>query len=196
MMFPTDILRAALHCVADENEPRKYLRGVYITPTHVKATDGRALVMMEHGDKSADIDAVFIVHGDIPTEAEGTCIECLDDGWLAIHYVSIDENQATRIGCNRLELVECCYPDFSKLLPAEADPCDEMPMFAARLLALPYLMFGSAFGPVKFKPYGKKGPCQLILDPVADHLYGNPFLVIMPLRDNAFELCAEVLNEN
>lgn len=192
MMFPTDILRASLHCVADKNEPREYLRGVYITPTHIKATDGRAAVMMEHGDKT-DIDAVFIVHGDIPAEAEGTCIESFDDGWLAIHYVSIDENQATRIGCNRLELVECCYPDFSKLLPAEAEPCDEMPMFAARLLALPYLMFGSSFGPVKFKPYSKTGPCQLLLDPATNHLYGNPFLMIMPLRDNAFELCAEVL---
>ncbi|WP_447874445.1 hypothetical protein [Serratia fonticola] len=196
MMFPTDILRAALHCVADENEPREYLRGVYITSTHIKATDGRAAVMMEHGDESADIDAVFIVHGDIPAEADGTFIESLDDGWLAIHYEATGGDDIRWVGCNRLELVECRYPDFSKLLPAEAEPCDEMPMFAARLLALPHLMFGSAFGPVKFKPYGKTGPCQLILDPVADHLYGNPFLVIMPLRDNAFELCAEVLNEN
>ncbi|QIP93105.1 hypothetical protein [Serratia fonticola] len=120
MMFPTDILRAALHCVADESEPREYLRGVYITPTHIKATDGRAAVMMEHGDDTADIDAVFIVHGDIPDEAEGTEVGTFDGAWYAIHYVSIDEDQATRVGCNRLELVECRYPDFSKLLPAEA----------------------------------------------------------------------------
>ncbi len=49
MFIPTDILRAALLCVAGEKETREYLKGVYITPTHIKATDGRALVMMEHG---------------------------------------------------------------------------------------------------------------------------------------------------
>ncbi|QDL31277.1 hypothetical protein [Serratia liquefaciens] len=195
MMFPTDILRAALHCVASKNEPREYLQGVHITPTHIEATDGRAAVMMEHGDEYCDIDAVFIVHGDIPAEADGTCIESLDDGWLAIHYVSVDENKANRIGCNRLQMVECRYPDFSKLLPVEPEPCDEMPMFSSRLLALPNLMFDSGFVPVKFKPYGKSAPCQLILDPATNHLFGNPFLVIMPLHDNAFDLCAEVLNE-
>lgn len=26
-------------------------------------------------------------------------------------------------------------------------------------------------------------------------MYGNPFMVIMPLRDNAFELLGEVLND-
>jgi hypothetical protein len=70
-----------------------------------------------------------------------------------------------------------------------------MPTFSAKLLALPHLMFGSNFGPVKFKPYGKKAPCVLQLDPATNHLYGNPLLVIMPLADNAFELVAEVLNE-
>lgn len=190
MFFPTDILRAALHCVAGDDEPREYLKGVYITRLFIKATDGRALVTMVHGAVT-DIDAVFRVHGDIPTDAEGTEIMVINDQWVAAHY--FDDGRPA--GHNELEVIEGGYPDFDKLLPDEPEPCDELPMFSAKLLALPYLMFGSNFGPVKFKPYGKTGPCVLLLDPMTEHLYGSPLLVIMPLRDNAFELCAEVLNE-
>lgn len=89
MLIPTDILRAALCCVAAENEQRTYLQGVYITPTHIKATNGRAAVMMEHG-ADTDIDAVFLVSGVIPDDAEGTLFQLLDDGWVAIHF---DENK-------------------------------------------------------------------------------------------------------
>ncbi|MFH2376631.1 hypothetical protein ABK675_07315 [Hafnia paralvei] len=190
MFISTDILRAALCCVATENEQRTYLQGVYITPTHIKATNGRAAVMMEHG-ADTEIDAVFLVSGVIPDDAEGTLITQTNGEWYAAH-MSDDE---TIIGYSELKLVAGRYPDFAKLLPEKPEPCTELPMFAAQLLALPYLMFRSGFGPVKFKPYGKTAPCQLILDPVTNHLYGNPFLVIMPLYDNAFELCAEVLNE-
>ncbi|OVZ88429.1 hypothetical protein CBW54_09205 [Yersinia kristensenii] len=192
MFITTDILRAALLCVAGEKETREYLKGVYITPTHIKATNGRALVMMEHGcEVGADIDGVFIVRGNIPADAEGTIIMKMDGAWYATHM----REDETPIGYNELELLDCQYPDFSKVLPPEPEPCEEFPMFNARLLALPYLMFGHGFGPVKFKPYGKGAPCQLLLDPATNHLYGNPFLVIMPLHDNAFELCQEVLNE-
>lgn len=191
MFIPTDILRAALLCVAGEKETREYLKGVYITPTHIKATDGRALVMMEHGCTDADIDGVFIFNADIPDDAEGTIIMKMDDTWYAIHILE-DE---TPIAGDKIELIDCQYPDFSKVLPPEPEPCEEFPMFNARLLALPHLMFGHGFGPVKFKPYGKGAPCQLLLDPATNHLYGNPFLVIMPLHSNAFELCQEVLNE-
>lgn len=192
MIFPTDILRAALHCVASESEPREYLQGVYITPTHIEATDGRAAVMMEHG-ADTDIDAVFLVKGEIPGSAEVTIIKHMDEGWMAIHS---DENKEF-VGFCELTLLDYRYPDFSKILPAEPEPCDELPMFSAHLLALPYLMFGFEIGftAVKFKPSGKGGPCQLILDPGINRLYGNPILVIMPLRDNAFDLWAEVMNE-
>lgn len=189
MIFPTDILRAALCCVADEKEDRTYLQGVYITPTHIFATDGRAAVRMEHG-ADTDIDAVFMVKGEIPASAEGTLIHLYDDGWMAIH---IDENSEP-VGSCELEEIECRYPDFDKLLPSTAKACDELPAFAARLLALPAQMFKSGFVPVKFSPCGKAQPCQLVLDAVTNHLYGNPLLLIMPLSDNAFELCEEVLN--
>ncbi len=190
MLFPTDILRAALCCVAGAKEEREYLKGVYITPTQIKAFNGAAAVAMDHG-ADTDIDAVFLVKGDIPASAEGTLIQFCNDGWIATH---IDENER-HVGSSRLTHVGCRFPDFSKLLPERAESSDELPMFSARLLALPYQMFTSGYGPVRFKPHGKTGPCQLLLDPVTNHMYGNPFLVIMPLDENAFELCQGVLNE-
>lgn len=189
MFFPTDILRAALHCVAGENETREYLKGVHITPTHIKATDGRALVMMEHRAKT-NINAVFVVHGKISPNAEGTFIENTDGAWVAIH---VDENMKT-VGTSNLEKMDCCYPDFTKLLPPKPEPWEEVPIFSARLLALPQLMFGTGL-PVKLKPYGSSAPCLVMIDPATSRFYGNPFLVIMPMHDNAFEICRKVFDE-
>jgi hypothetical protein len=193
MFIHTDLLRAALCCVADENEKRRYLQGVHITPTHIEATNGSAAVSMEHGTVT-ELNAVFIVHGEIPGNADGTIIEIFDGSWFALHYEAIGEDEQRLVGSNDLERIECRYPDFTRLLPDEPEPCTEIPMFSSRLLALPERMFRRSV-PVKFKSYGKSAPCQLLVDPVTVHFYGNPLLLIMPLHDNAFELCAEVLNE-
>lgn len=193
MFIHTDLLRAALCCVADENEKRRYLQGVHITPTHIEATNGCAAISMEHGTET-ETNSVFIVHGEIPDDADGTVIEILGGSWFAMHYEAIGDDEQRFVGSNDLERIECHYPDFSRLLPDEPQPCAEIPMFSSHLLALPDRMFGRSV-PVKFKSYGKSAPCQLLVDPVTVHYYGNPFLLIMPLRDNTFELCEEVLNE-
>ncbi|EEP9438273.1 hypothetical protein HCO87_003107 [Salmonella enterica subsp. enterica serovar Reading] len=193
MFIDTDLLRAALCCVADETEVRSYLRGVRITPTHIQATNGKTAVSMEHG-ADTDINGVFIVHGDIPENADGTEIGTFDGELFAIHYESVSDDEEERVGCNRLEIVECRYPDFDKLLPAEPEPCDEPPIFASHLLALPCRMLGIST-PVKLKPYGKTAPCLVIVDPMTAMVYGNPFLVIMPMHENVFDLCEGVMNE-
>ncbi|HAF2407443.1 TPA: hypothetical protein G9E90_002744 [Salmonella enterica] len=192
MFIDTDLLRAALCCVADETEVRSYLRGVHITPTHIQATNGKAAVSMEHG-ADTNINGVFIVHGDIPDNADGTEIGTFDGEWFAIHFESVSDDEEERVGCNRLKVVECRYPDFDKLLPTEPEPCDELPIFASHLLALPCRMFGDT--PVKLKPYGKAAPCQVIVNPMTAELYGNPFLIIMPMHENVFELREGVINE-
>lgn len=188
MFIHTDILRAALCCTAGENESRDYLKGVRITPTHIQACNGIACVSMEHGEKS-EIDAVFLFDGAIPDHAEGTFIDLLDDGWMAIH---VDEFEKA-VGSSALTKVECRYPDFSKLLPKGAEPINEIPLFSSGVLDLPFRMFGPAV--LKLKPYGKTAPCQVILDPVISKFYGNPFMVIMPLREDAFEQITEVLSD-
>lgn len=188
MLIHTDILRAALCCVADESEVRKYLRGVNITPTHIQACSGIAMVSMEHGDNT-EIEGVFLFDGEIPDSAEGTYINLFDDGWMAIH---IDEFEHP-VGSTKLTKIECRYPDFNKLLPPEPESFNELPMFSSSLLELPFRMFGKSV--VKFKPFGKTAPCQILLDPVVSEFFGNPFMVMMPLREDAFEQVAEVLNE-
>ncbi|HHH1341049.1 TPA: hypothetical protein ACPZRY_004143 [Yersinia enterocolitica] len=136
MFIPTDILRAALLCVAGEKETREYLKGVYITPTHIKATDGRALVMMEHGcEVGNDIDGVFVFDGDIPdeaVEAEMTAIIADGGNWYAVHY---DENEKPIVQtcwnysiANIQISVRCCHQIQGRVknfpcLPLNCWPC-------------------------------------------------------------------------
>ena len=69
MFIHTDLLRAALCCVADQKEERRYLQGIHITHTHIQATNGHVCVSMEHGADNA-VEGVFMVNGAIPEEAE------------------------------------------------------------------------------------------------------------------------------
>jgi len=191
MFFPTNILRAALCCVADDKETREYLKGVYITPTHIKATNGWAAVMMEHGAET-DIDGVFIVHGEIPVSAEGTAILQMKGKWYASH---LNEDEEV-VGYNALDHIESKYPDFSKIMPADADLTHELPMFSVKALSLPHRMFGDGTGVVRFKPTGKSAPCLLVLDPIINRFFGNPLLVIMPVKEETFDMLQGVIDEN
>ncbi|WP_052130759.1 hypothetical protein [Erwinia typographi] len=191
MFIHTDLLRAALCCVADEKEERGYLRGVHITPTHIQATNGHACVSMEHGADNP-IEGVFIINGTIPDEAEGTFIKPLYGTLVAEHVT--EDNQV--IGRSNLDLVLCRYPDFSKLLPATPEPSDLLPIFQAKYLALPQQMFGKDFiVAVMLKSWGHEKPCQLIFDKAVNQLYGNPFVVIMPMRPQTFERLEAAFDE-
>jgi hypothetical protein len=185
MFIYTDLLRAALCCVASQDEKRKQLRGVHITPTHIQATNGIAAVSMAH-DSKTEIDAVFIVHGEIPASAEGTVFQQIGSQWIASHM----DDYERPVGHNELELVDGKFPDIEKLLPTEEEPCTEFPPFAAELLALPYRMFGKEFTsmPVKFKLFGPEKPCQVLFNVAINSFYGDPVLVIMPMKSTVFEL--------
>lgn len=186
MFIYTDLLRAALCCVASQEDKRKILQGVHITPTHIQATNGIAAVSMAH-DTKTDMDAVFILHGDIPAAAEGTVFQQVGSQWIAVH---MDDNERPA-GHNELELVEGKFPDLSKLLPTEVEPCKNFPPFSAELLALPYRMFSSAI--VEFRLYGPEKPCQVLFDKAVSNFYGDPLLVIMPMRHDALELMRGVV---
>ncbi|PKH20203.1 hypothetical protein CIG19_18800 [Enterobacterales bacterium CwR94] len=192
MFIHTDLLRAALCCVADSKEERRYLQGIHITSTHIQACNKIACVSMEHGDKNP-FEGVFIVIGMIPPEAEGTFINLVNETVVAMHVT--EDNQV--VGRNILEPVECQYPNFSNLLAGEPEPISGMPIFKSRLLALPDLMFGPSLGVVVvgFKSWGKDKPCQLIFDKAVNHLFGNPMMVIMPMTESAFELIEEAFDE-
>ena len=185
MFIYTDLLRAALCCTASQEDTRKILRGVHITPTHIQATNGIAAVSMSHGSKT-EIEGVFILHGDIPVSAEGTVFQKIGSQWIAAHL----DDYERPVGHNELELVEGKFPDLGKLLPTEEEPCSEFPIFAAELLALPYRMFGKEFTsmPVNFKLFGPEKPCQVLFNVAVNTFYGDPVLVIMPMKSTVFEL--------
>lgn len=185
MFIYTDLLRAALCCVAGPDEKRKILRGVHITPTHIQATNGIAAVSMKH-DSKTEVEGVFILHGNIPANADGTVFQQIGNQWIAAHM----DDYERPVGHNELELVEGKFPDLAKLLPTEEEPCNEFPPFAAELLALPYRMFGNEFAsmPVNFKLFGPEKPCQVLFNVAVNSFYGDPLLVIMPMKSTVFEL--------
>lgn len=190
MFIYTDLLRAALCCVASLEDSRKILRGVNLTPTHIQATNGIAAVSMMH-DSKPEMEGVFILHGDIPASAEGTVFQHVGSQWIACHM----DDYERPVGHNELELVEGKFPDLSKLLPTEEIPCTELPPFAAELLALPYRMFGKEFSstPVKFKFFGPELPCQILLADSISGFFGNPVLVIMPMKSTVFDLLSKAM---
>lgn len=192
MFIHTDFLRAALCCVADYKEERRYLQGVNITSTHIQATNGHAFVSMEHGCV-VDHEGVFIIHGEIPETAEGTLIRPVGSHWVASHV----NEQETVVGHNEVERIEATFPDLSKLLVGEPEPFETIPTFQAKYLALPHLMFGrdTNFVPVQFKSWGKEKPCQLMFDKTLNYMYGNPLLIIMPMTDDTFEKLGQAFDE-
>ncbi|WP_210496291.1 hypothetical protein [Pantoea ananatis] len=192
MFIHTDFLRAALCCVADQKEERRYLQGVNITSTHIQACNGHAFVSMEHGCV-ADVHGVFIIHGDIPGNAEGTLIQLVNEQWIASHM----GEDSSWVGHNEVEYIDVKYPDLSKLIAGEPEPCDSMPIVQAKYLALPYLMFSrdTNFIPVKFLSRGKGKPLQVLFDKSINYLYGNPQLIIMPMTEDTFERLEQSTNE-
>lgn len=192
MFIYTDLLRAALCCVASQEDSRKLLRGVHITPTHIQATNGIAAVSMKH-DAKPKMEGVFILHGDIPASAEGTVFQQIGSQWIAVHM----DDYERPVGHNELELVEGKFPDLGKLLPTEEAPCSEFPPFGAELLALPYRMFGKEFAsmPINFKLFGPEKPCQVLFNVAVNSFYGDPMLVIMPMKSTVFELHRKAMEE-
>lgn len=185
MFIYTDLLRAALCCVANQEEKRKILRGVHITSTHIQATNGIAAVSMKH-DSKPEMKGVFILHGDIPASAAGTVFQQVGSQWFAVHM----DDYERPLGHNELELVEGSFPDLGKVLPTDEEPCAVLPPFAAELLALPYRMFGKEFAstPVIFKLFGPEKPCQVLFNAAINSFYGDPVLIIMPMKSTVFEL--------
>ncbi|ARF51132.1 hypothetical protein [Pantoea stewartii] len=192
MFIHTDFLRAALCCVADQSEERCYLQGVNITGTHIQACNGHAFVSMEHGCV-ADVKGVFIIHGDIPGNAEGTLIQLVNEQWIASHMAE----DSSWVGHNEVEFLESKYPDLSKLIAGEPESCDTLPILQAKYLALPYMMFSrdTNFIPVKFVSRGKGKPLQVLFDKSINYLYGNPQLIIMPMTEDTFERLEHSTNQ-
>ncbi|WP_338803619.1 hypothetical protein WDV76_16165 [Xenorhabdus griffiniae] len=197
MIIDTNLLRAALVCVAKEEQAEKHpgLTGVHITRQHIEATNGHVLVRMELKEGSGaffddndptDIDLTVRFCGDIPEKACFTEIT-FNNKARAIH---LDEDNKA-FSFTRLEVIKGRFPDLDKAIPTEKR--DVIPCLRLEYLAYPYLMFrnGVAF----MEPSGMEAPCRFRFSPFTNRLYGNPIFIVQPLYENAFEIAEQQLRE-
>ncbi|PHM31332.1 hypothetical protein [Xenorhabdus innexi] len=197
MIIDTDLLRAALVCVAKEEQAKKHpgLTGVHITRQHIEATNGNVVVRMEliegkgaffDESDATNFDLVIRFCGDIPKEACFTEIQFGDEP-RAIH---LDDDNAA-FSFTRLEIINGRFPDLDKVIPTEKQSV--MPYFRLEYLAYPYLMFRK--GIVLIEPSGMEAPCRFRFSALTNELYGNPIFIALPVYKDAFELAEQRLRE-
>ncbi|PHM58934.1 bacteriophage protein [Xenorhabdus stockiae] len=198
MIIDTDLLRAALVCVAKGEQAEKHpgLTGVHITRQHLEATNGHVLVRMELTEHSGtffddndadDLNLVIRFCGDIPEQACFTEI-ILGDEVRAIHLDKSNEI----FSFTRLEIIKGRFPDLDKTIPTEKQ--DVMPLFSAEYLSYPAQMFkGSAS--VLIEPSGMNAPCRFRFCSFTNRIYGNPVFVVFPIHESIFELAEQKVKE-
>ncbi|WP_347254352.1 hypothetical protein [Leminorella grimontii] len=182
MKIKSAMLRAALVCVA-KDDPRYYLNGIHITSKYIEATNGHVALRLEHGiNTRRNIIIQFI--GRIPARAETTEL-AFGKSLLATHY---DANEQ-RVGFTAIKLLDGRFPDMDRVIPTTVDHSIN-PVVQAGLLSYPEKMFGREreFIPMQLLPSGKESAVTIKFDRAINRMYGNPKFVVMPCRDNAFDV--------
>ncbi|TDB44027.1 hypothetical protein [Photorhabdus luminescens] len=181
MIIDTNLLRAALVCVAKEERAEKYpgLTGVHISRKYIEAANGHVAVRMEH-NIDTDIDLIIRFDGDIPEAAENTKID-LEGGSKAFHY----DEDGRLFGFNNLKILNGRFPDFVKIIPTEKQ--DVMPFFRTEYLSYPSQMFDGV-GTMIMEPSGMKTACRFRFCPLTNKYYGNPVFIVMPCPEDIFEV--------
>ncbi|MDE9554321.1 hypothetical protein KKJ06_02440 [Xenorhabdus bovienii] len=195
MLIASDLLRAALVCVAKGTSADKHpqISGVHITRKHLEATNGHALVRMEltenviDFDDDTDVDLIIRFCGDIPEEACFTDI-LLGDEPKAFHLG--EDNKV--FSFTRLEIIDRRFPDLDKTIPTEKQ--NVMPYFGAKYLAYPSLMFKGS-GSVLMEPSGMETACRFRFCAFTNRIYGNPVFVVLPVHKDIFELAEQKVRE-
>lgn len=184
MILETDLIRAALQVKADASEPREFLRCIHINEKHIEATDGKALVRMEHG-QAVNVDILVNFTQEIPAEAEFSQF-VLTEKPFVIHYNDAEEV----IAYSYIELINSKYPQFDNVIPDSVT--DKMPLIQSKLLALPYLLFEC--GAIGIQVSSKNSAVQFIFDALTNYRYGNPLLIVMPTYSDYFTEVQKILD--
>ncbi|MGS3467593.1 hypothetical protein ACB303_16205 [Citrobacter farmeri] len=187
MIIQSKLIRAALVCAA-KNDVRYYLNGVHITSKYIEATNGHVALRMEHGIRTKK-NIIIQFEGPVPAKAETTELVFNKEAF-AIHRDACER----RISITGIKLVNGRFPDLERVIPKEVD-FGINPVIQAEYLGYPEKMFGRErkFIPVQLRPSIEHGAVRIKFDPVIDATYGNPELVVMPCRDDAFKVVGEHL---
>lgn len=185
MIIQSKLLRAALVCAA-KNDVRYYLCGLHITPKHIEATNGHVALRMEHGIRTKK-NIIVQFEGPVPAKAETTELVFNKEAF-AIHRDAFD----CRISITGIRLIDGGFPDMERVIPKKFN-LSIHPAILAEYLSYPEKMFGRDRKniPVQLRPSCEHGAVRIQFDPVINSIYGNPAFVVMPCRDDAFNVVKE-----
>lgn len=183
MLFKSNMLWIALTVTSEVNPKRPQLKNtIHITSWHVESTNGAVCIRMEHGIPiNEDVDTTVRFFDEIPEAAEFSELR-FDGEHRVIHY----DGNKTEIACDRIELVNCRYPDIDKAICDEVS--DKLPCIGPEHLALPYILFGDYAIVIRLHPSGEKTPVRVEFDAYVNEEFGNPLLLIMPRYPDSFEV--------
>ena len=163
------LLECASAFAAGKNEPRHYLKAVLIrnvdTDCHIVAADGHKLAKIVIKDYQTDLPERLIV-------------QSIKDAIKVKNFCMLSEDKESK---------DSQYPDYTRLMPAESETCEGLPVINASYLA----DMSAAYVRVLKKLYGCKfaGLKLKAINKDKGNLFGNDIaanvsidFVIMPMR--------------
>lgn len=185
MKIKSRLLAAAQHCQA-KNDVRYYLNGIRITRKHIWATNGHVAIQMDHSQRVRNPITINI-NGKVPSKAMWTKFSFGKDGkkdGLAKHYDSF----GFLISVHTIDVIDGKYPDLSRdglfgdmdLFSFE----NPMPAMNSEYMSLPKKLFPKdKFCAVRPAPRESINESVLfVFGDFVKHEYGDPKLIVMPMR--------------
>ncbi|CDG20657.1 conserved protein of unknown function [Xenorhabdus poinarii G6] len=181
MIIKTHLLRSVL-ALTDKKDIRTYCQGIHITSKHIEATDGRAILRLEHGEKYQEDTDIFVIFrtNKIPKEAINTELNFSNNFPAAWHRDT--ENEF--IGRNNVDVVQYEYPNISRHTDAtlSSKKSNAIPYIHVRYLNLLSKIFPEKEFAVQLEPTGMASVCRFKFTKEIKEKYGNPDFIVMPVR--------------
>jgi len=182
MKVKTCKLRAADEFRA-KGDPRSYINGIRINKSHIQATNGHIAISMDSEIKTR-MDIIVRFVGKIPKSAIDTKLTFSSSGNIAYHYGAMKELLSVQV----FHIEDGRFPDFKRFTPnkSEFKLSGSFPMLNAEYMAVAFRAFGSKKNRfIGMKPVNYDGPEKSVIysvEGIQDEDYGNPIIVIMPMR--------------
>ena len=183
MKIKTCKLRAAEEFRA-KGDVRNFLNGIRINNKYIQATNGHIAIQMDSEVKTR-MDVIVRFSGRIPKSACETKLTFSRDGNVAYHYDSMKQLLSVQMFC----IEDGRYPDLKKVIPDESEfeLSGNFPILNAEYMAVTYKAFGSRKNKfIGMKPVKYDGAEKSVIYKVTGiqhEDYGNPIIVIIPMRE-------------